>query len=92
MMHKRSYCYCYWFAATSLFFRLVILKVGFTKQGQGFGKATFVKNSAVNFEHSCQSCKDIPRLHVERQSVFITLTLSNITSQNKDKGSVKLHS
>ena len=39
------------------------------KQGQGFRKTTFVKNSAVNFEHNCQSCKYIPRLHVERQSI-----------------------
>ena len=49
----------------------VILKVGSAeplasiKQNQGFCKSTLVKNS----EHSCQPCKYIPRLHVERQSI-----------------------
>ena len=39
----------------------MILKVGFVESKcQSLRKATFVKNSAVNFEHSCQSCEYIP--------------------------------
>ena len=64
----------------------MIVKVGSTKQSQGLRKATLVKNSTVNSEHSCQSHKCIPRLHVEKQlisekikKVLMTLTLSNET-------------
>ena len=88
--------YCFTFGCTnkSYYCRPVILKGGFTKQGQGFLKATFVKNCAVNSERNCQSCKYTPRLHVERRSIsknkkiFIRLTLSNIISQSKVRGSV----
>ena len=57
---------------------VVILKVGSTKQGQGFRKATFVRNWTVISEHSCQSCEYIPRLHVERRSISKTKGLDEI--------------
>ena len=63
-----------------------IVKYNIMKQGQGFRNATFVKNSVMKSEHSCQSCQYNPRLHVERRSisekekkVFMTFTLSNKT-------------
>ena len=49
--------------------KAVVLKVGSVKQGQGFRKATFVKSLVMNFEHSCQSCEQIPIFRVEWRSI-----------------------
>ena len=60
--------------------RSVILKVDSMKQGQGFRKAIFVKNSAVNSKQSCQSCDCMSKGgRSPKKKVFMTLTLSNKT-------------
>ena len=75
--------------------------LGSTNHGQGFRKATFVKSSAVSFNHCCQSCEYILRLNVERQLIFkkkglhdIDLVKLNISfivlSIDLNKGSVIL--